>query len=61
MLSGVRGNGLLSGVEEVVDLASQVALQAPDRFQLRMAFADLLLHVNLGFRVESNTADDGQM
>ncbi|QIP43783.1 hypothetical protein G9444_6540 (plasmid) [Rhodococcus erythropolis] len=26
-----------------------------------MAFADLLLHVNLGFRVESNTADDGQM
>lgn len=61
MVSGVRGDGLRSRVEEVVDLASQVAFQAPNGFQFRVAFAGFLLYVGLGFRVESNAADDGQM
>lgn len=61
MLPGVPSDGLLSGVEKVVNLASQVAFQAPHRFQFRMAFAGLLRDLGLGFRVESNTADDGQM
>lgn len=50
----------LGVVAQMCDSVSQIALQAPDRFQFRMAFAGLLRDVGLGFRVESNTADDGK-
>src|SRR3954452_24189580 len=51
----------LAGVEQVVDLADEVALEAADDLHLGVAFGGLLCDVALGARVQPHAADHGQV
>jgi hypothetical protein len=44
-------------VEEVVDLAGKIALEAADDLKLRVALGGLLRHVTAGLRVEADPGD----
>jgi len=49
---GVRGDVFGAGVEEVVDLAGEIAFQAADGLEFGVAFGGLLRDVGLGSRVD---------
>lgn len=50
-----------AGVEEVVDLAGEIAFQAADGLEFGVAFGGLLRDVGLGSRVEPEAADHGEV
>ena len=56
----MRGDGGLAWVEEEVDLAGEIALEAADDLELGVALGGLLREVGLGFRVQADAADDGE-
>src|SRR3954452_4595226 len=51
----------LAGVEQVVDLAGEVALEAADDLHFGMALGGLLRDVGLGARVQPHAADHGRV
>src|SRR5512144_781685 len=56
-----RGRWGLAGVEQVVDLAGEVALEAPNRLQLAVPERGAFRDVGLRLRVHPQAADDGEV
>src|SRR5688500_16522200 len=60
-LLGTSGLLRLAGVEQVVDLAGEVALEAADRLHLAVPHRGAFGDVGLRPRVHSHPADDGEV
>src|SRR5271167_2003308 len=58
---GTAGDSGLSGVEQEIDFTGEIALEASDGLEFGVALGGLLGYVGLGFRVQADAADHGQV